>query len=66
MAKLQADKARNSMDLMQKKYMQKFAHYLPERHANIASVKELLRIFTVNENVTSLQEAIDALERDSK
>ena len=46
--------------------MQKFAHYLPEQYANIASVKELLRIFTVDENVSSLQEAIDILERNSK
>ena len=66
MVKLQADKARNSMNLMRKRYMQKFAHYLPEQYANIASVKELLRIFTVDENVSSLQEAIDILERNSK
>ena len=66
MVKLQADKARNSMNLMRKRYMQKFAHYLPEQYANIASVKELLRIFTVDENISSLQEAIDILERNSK
>ena len=63
MIKLQADKARNTMNIAQKKYMQKYGGYLPEKYANIESVKALLKVMTEDESITSLKEAVQAVER---